>query len=259
MSTFKASYSKLRIHLVCPLQYKYLYIDGLWEMKKPRPHLSMGESVHRALGAFYKITDPEQRTLPILQKMLRAHWQRRGYKDENEERQWGIKALDMLGRYFDRMDPLAKPALIEEGFQVPFGDLKLTGRIDRADRLEDGTYELIDYKTGNPSQERDLQIACYTLGIQLKHKFDVTKFSYHMLAVDRAITVSVTPDSVASGLRRIKEIVDAIRNTERFQPTPNELCGWCDFTELCPVYESMGSGAEEPNWEQGNGELDCGP
>lgn len=219
-------------------------------MKKPRPHLSMGESIHRALGAFYRITEPSQRTHASLQRLLRRHWERRGYKDEEEEREWGIKALQIIEAYFGRADLLAMPALIEDQFRVRFEDLELVGRIDRVDQLEDGKYELIDYKTGHSVYERELQVASYSLGLQLKYKFDVIRFSYHFLASGKTTTISVTPDLVGEGLRRIKDIVAAIRSTKKFTATPNQLCGWCDFIELCPLYSERAPvvEAEEQDW-----------
>lgn len=219
-------------------------------MRKPRPHLSMGESVHRALGAFFKLTDPKDRTLASLQKLLRRHWDRKGYRDEEEEKKWGIKALEILERYFDQSDPLAMPVLTEEHFRVRFEDLELMGRIDRVDKLDERNYELIDYKTGRAAHERELQVASYSLGVQLRYKLDVIKFSYHFLSTGKIITIPVTPELVAEGLRRIKEIVAKIRNTRKFEPTPNQFCGWCDFTELCPFYSERAPVVEEeqPDW-----------
>jgi probable DNA repair protein len=44
---------------------------------------------------------------------------------------------------------------IERKVQIAIGDLSLSGRIDRMDRLEDGSHAIIDYKTGSRATPND--------------------------------------------------------------------------------------------------------
>ena len=59
------------------------------------------------------------------------------------------------------------PVWLERSFAFPIGPHQLRGRVDRVDRLPDGGYELIDYKTGDPGRVRstadDVQIALYRI------------------------------------------------------------------------------------------------
>ena len=45
----------------------------------------------------------------------------------------------------------------ERGFAFKLGDHHVRGRVDRVDRLPDGGYELIDYKTGRAKTEKQLR------------------------------------------------------------------------------------------------------
>ena len=60
----------------------------------------------------------------------------------------GRRRADSLPRAPDP-EP-AQPIWLEKQFQFKLGPHVLRGRVDRVDRLPDGGYELIDYKTGRP-------------------------------------------------------------------------------------------------------------
>ena len=55
----------------------------------------------------------------------------------------------------------------ERGFSFKLGPHLVRGRVDRVDELPDGSFELIDYKTGRPKSEDDLrddvQLSLYQL------------------------------------------------------------------------------------------------
>ena len=93
---------------------------------------------------------------------------RGGFGDSEEERQFRAKATQALVRYHDRFrDDDAEPVWFERSFQFKLGPHVLRGRVDRVDRLPDGGYELIDYKTGRPKKAADLredvQLALYSV------------------------------------------------------------------------------------------------
>ena len=90
-------------------------------------------------------------SLPELLGLLEAGWRRGGFGDSEEERQLRGKATHALLRYHERFqDEDAEPVWFERAFSFQLGPHLLRGRVDRVDRLPDGGYELIDYKTGRP-------------------------------------------------------------------------------------------------------------
>jgi probable DNA repair protein len=83
-----------------------------------------------------------------------------------------VKELELEGRFAEieaaRLAKLAgewlkverrredfRVAKVEESVEMEIGRLKLKGRIDRLDRLADGTHAVIDYKTGSRVTSRD--------------------------------------------------------------------------------------------------------
>ena len=91
-----------------------------------------------------------------------------GFGAGDEERQLRAKAEAALRRYEERRRTEdGEPVWFERSFTFRLGPHTLRGRVDRVDRLPDGGYELIDYKTGRPKSEAqlrdDVQLALYAL------------------------------------------------------------------------------------------------
>ena len=65
-------------------------------------------------------------------------------------------------------DEDGEPVWFERSFSFRIGPHLLRGRVDRVDRLPDGGYELIDYKTGRPKTaaqlREDVQLSLYAVG-----------------------------------------------------------------------------------------------
>jgi len=124
------------------------------------------------------------------------------------------------------------------------GVLRLSGRIDRIDRADDGLV-VIDYKTGGAedfgrrhktfNRGRRLQHALYTEAVE-RLLGDVARAEYHF-PTRRGETqvVSFEADSLRWGTR----IVNALLNLTAegwFHPTPDpDDCKGCDFREVCRV------------------------
>lgn len=93
-------------------------------------------------------------------------------------------------------DPARKPVLWEKWGEVAHRGVTLFGRIDRLDRLEDGTYAVVDYKTGSPPSGKQVEqgyaLQLGTLGLMVglggfaKEGIhgEATKFEYWSLAKD---------------------------------------------------------------------------
>lgn len=252
----KVSPYKLSIFQRCPLRYKFQYIDYLGDKyKKEWPHFIFGQAIHKALADFFRVP-PEGRALEGLKHLLRQHWlrqDRRVFKSAEEERMWGEKALEVLEIYYHSEDMSLRPEVIEERLEVPIADFILMGRIDRVDRLPDGGYELIDYKTGTyvPSREefdQDLQMSIYCLGLYHQRAIFASKLTAHYLQAGEKLTTTRSKEELDTAVEKIKEGIARIEGTERFKPRVNPFCSWCDYLEICSAKkqaELVAAGREE--------------
>ncbi len=168
---------------------------------------------------------------------------------------------------FERRDPARRPI----GFEVAFGTesdagealshpepvsvslgamgtLRLRGRIDRLDRLPDGTYEVVDYKTGAVRLNgkvnamfaggRQLQHALYALAaaeLFARHKqaVRISRSSYYFPTRrgqgDRLVR-PVDPERTAAVLRDLLALVEQ----GIFVPTTDAGdCHYCEYQRAC--------------------------
>ena len=129
----------------------------------------------------------------------------------------------------------------EKSFQFKLGAHTLRGRVDRVDRLPDGGYELIDYKTGRPKSaaqlREDVQLALYAVGAAEAWDVDAPRQSY-LYVLDDA-KVPLPTDEVDRGWisDTVFEVADGILG-QGFEPTPSyAACSMCDYRIACPAAE----------------------
>ena len=144
------SASDIETYRTCPLKYKFARVFRI--PSEPTMNQRFGILVHQVLERYHSSGG---RTLDELLGLLEAGWRRGGFGSSDEERQLRVKADTSLRRYHDRtLADDAEPVWFEKSFQFKLGAHTLRGRVDRVDRLPDGGYELIDYKTGRPEERR---------------------------------------------------------------------------------------------------------
>lgn len=204
----------------------------------------MGAHVHNALKDFYEQLPVEDRNFEQLEKILRRRWieNRRGFESREEEAKWGVKALNMLRLYVHRMDLSVTPVMLEDYYDMEIDEsLKLLGRIDRADQLEDGTLHVIDYKTGQykPEEVSELQLILYAMIVSAGEKKPVTKASYLYLQTMQWHTVEIEQEMAEAAVEEVQERVRQIKTEQQFAPQPNQYCNSCDFLSICPEREQI--------------------
>ena len=138
------SASDIDTYRICPLKYKFARVFRI--PQEPTIHQRFGIALHQVLERFHTTGGGD---LPALMELFEASWRRSGFGDSDDEQQFRDKAVAALERYWllDRQSE-SRPAWIERSFAFRLGPHLLRGRVDRVDRHPDGTYELIDYKTG---------------------------------------------------------------------------------------------------------------
>jgi DNA helicase II / ATP-dependent DNA helicase PcrA len=189
---------------------------------------------------------PEDETpspgLPELLGLLEAGWRRGGFGDSEEERQLRAKATQALVRYHDRFqEDEGEPVWFERSFQFKLGPHLLRGRVDRVDRLPDGSYELIDYKTGRPKTpaqlKDDVQLSLYAVGAREAWSLETAAQAYYYVLDDAKVPVDrdeIDRDWITETVTEVAEGILA----QGFEPTPSyAACSTCDFRIICPAAE----------------------
>jgi DNA helicase-2/ATP-dependent DNA helicase PcrA len=174
--------------------------------------------------------------------LLDAGWRRGGFGDTEEERQFRAKAVAALHRYHARTaSESAEPMWLEKGFQFKLGPHVLRGRVDRVDKLADGGYELIDYKTGRPRTaaqlREDVQLSLYAVGAREAWQLESSRQAYHYVLDDEKVRVpaeELDRDWITDTVMHVGEGI----LSQGFEPTPSfSACSMCDYRIACPAAE----------------------
>lgn len=232
------SYSKLQTFQICPLKYKFRYV---YQLPEPASHAaSFGSSLHNTLNAFYRAFPAKGHpTLEALQRAYASNWISAGYLSRAHHEARKAQGWTLLQTFFDSHEGAwTRPAYLEKAFKFPVGtDLIISGRIDRIDALPDGSYEVIDYKTGELKDDlkldKDLQLSIYALACEKTLKLPVSKLSLYFLIDNKKVSTTRTPEQLASTEAELLELSQALR-ASAFEATPSPYaCGFCDYRLLC--------------------------
>jgi DNA helicase-2/ATP-dependent DNA helicase PcrA len=231
------SASDIETYRTCPLKYKFARVFRI--PSEPTINQRFGIVVHQVLERYHSSGG---RSLDELLGLLDAGWRRGGFGTSEEERQLRIKADTSLRRYHDRtLTDDAEPMWFEKPFQFKLGAHTLRGRVDRVDRLPDGGYELIDYKTGRPKSATqlrgDVQLALYAVAAAEAWDLEASQQAYLYVLDDTKVplpSVDVDREWISD---TVFEVADGIIG-QGFEPTPSyAACSMCDYRIACPAAE----------------------
>lgn len=231
------SASDIETYRSCPLRYKFARVLRL--PADPTRNQRFGIALHQVLERYHAAGGGE---LSQLLELLEACWRRGGFGEGPEDRTLKEKAIDALRRYHERLaDEQATPLWFERSFAFKLDRHHVRGRVDRVDRLPDGSHELIDYKTGRPrTQEQlrqDVQLSLYALAARESWQLESSQQAYYYLLDDLKVPLPQDGPGPEWVKDTVLEVGEAIMQ-ERFDPTPSQsACSLCDYRIACPVAE----------------------
>lgn len=259
---FKISYSGISTYQQCPRKYQFVYVDKV--PTKPAPALFFGSVMHDCLEYLHrpddKQTDP--RTLAHLLDRLNQVWSPPKEFDEAVLEAGGYsrdRAELLLTEYFEKHVGLdegrsrepARALTVEKYFKAKLDEDVVSGLIDRIDKV-DGGYEVIDYKTNKKlppgyHYERDLQLPIYKWAAEEALGYSPVKrvsFFYVVPEINKKVTphvhydIEATKQTVRDVIADVKKDISAQKEGQNFEAKRNNLCNWCDFKEICPLYRA---------------------
>ena len=231
------SASDIDTYRICPLKYKFARVFRI--PQEPTIHQRFGIVLHQVLERFHAQGGG---SLDSLMELFEASWRRSGFGDSDDELQFRERAVAALESYWQRdRESDSEAVWFERSFAFKIGPHLLRGRVDRVDRHPDGTYELIDYKTGRAKTEQelreDVQLSVYQMGARESWG-----------ARDLGAELPLRPDRREGPVEHSEEELERVRATvaeiaggilkQRFEPTPSpEVCRFCDYRIICPAAE----------------------
>lgn len=246
------SHSRLATFEQCPLKYRYAYLDGV-KMKKDYVESFLGSRFHETMEHLYERVPDKTPSLEELTAFFNSMWDEKWHdkvifsnkeKDAGHYRSVGIRAI---ADYYRRYAPFDSGRVAGLEREVRFnldetGGHQLRCIIDRLMRRGDGVFELHDYKTSAslPVQDyldNDRQLALYEMAV--RDAWPDTReveLIWHYVAFDMEMRSRRTKEQLDKLRQNMIQLIDRIEATTEFPPHESELCKWCDFMPICPLF-----------------------
>jgi DNA helicase-2/ATP-dependent DNA helicase PcrA len=240
------SYSQIQTFDLCPLHYKLKYI-----LKIPTPQTasqSFGTSVHAVLRDYYQSwKNGNKISVNKIDKLLKDNWINEGYQNKSHEKKAFEKAKNVVTNYLkNNFDKTNLPLEIEYPFNFHLNNIRVGGRIDRIDNIDDKRIEIIDYKTGeNVPSEKDLkdnfQLTFYSLAVsEIKEKVlnkspENIILSLHYLEKEIKLSTVRTADQLEEAKIKIIQKADEMSKSD-FKCSRSIFCNTCEYRMLCSTF-----------------------
>ncbi len=246
------SYSRLSRFEQCARSFKFQYIDKL--PSDPGMPLRFGKVVHAALERLLREVIDQERSGPLDPNraitLFAEAWRAEGIAGLQEFAA-GVQIIREFVRaegIVDHRDVLA----VEEEFRLQVGRFEVLGFIDRVNRIDDETIEVVDYKTNRALFTRDeldgsLQMSLYELAVRRLWPWaKKVRLVFAMLRHGIRQTTSRTPEQLEAALAYVETLGRMTEEATDYPARVGGQCVWCDHRVHCDAYgKALAGGRKE--------------
>lgn len=224
----------------CPQLYYYRYVyrtpRGL-KIQIISPALALGTAIHDTIDQFMKL-DPGERKKSELDRIFDFVWEnvsgeKGGFTDSEQEAEAKVRGGEMIRRFWNNEEFRTKVAAPFPNFpKVDLGpDLILTGKLDWIEKEADGSFTIVDFKTGKNKERGDsYQLPIYTILVKKLMKTDEVQAKYWYLEEGAEMEDMKLPDleEALAKIRQKGEVMQMVRKTNSYQcQSGGESCWAC--------------------------------
>ena len=178
--------------------------------------------------------------LQDLLTLYQANFIEEGYDSPSHKAARYEQGVADLTRYFQEYQKhLGKPLMLEQSFKLNLGGVQLVGKIDRIEQSPDGSLAIIDYKSGTPKGQKDVdrneQLTLYALAAAQSLNLKPQKLGLYFLEPPSGLVATTRTDTQmeAAKVKIIEQIAEL--KASSFPPKPSDFaCKSCPFNRLCP-------------------------
>lgn len=252
------SFTQLAAFRKCPLQYKLAHIYRIPILGGYQK--SFGQSVHLAFQRLLELHRERSRVvqaslfetvqaqtvfgtgLRVTQEealaLLDEAWIDEWYETRERHDEYRDKGRAAVRRFCQAYaEHVPNIVEIEKAFTLVLGQHSIKGKIDRVDQLEDGTFMVVDYKTGSAkdtleSEDKE-QLYLYQIALE-ERGLVVGRLAYiYVLDWEMREVEPLTGKARETFLTKLETRMEDILHSD-YQPTPEPFtCRFCDFKHIC--------------------------
>lgn len=235
---FRITFTKLRTFDQCRKRYWFRYLSGRpYPEDVQTPALVVGKAVHRALKALCDTGDPRDgaSALDVYLRMPAHACAGPGtaaHDDAFELYERGCEAHASI-------DSAASWPELDTWVHSERRGVQVNARLDRADRLRSGAYQIVDWKTGRLDSEDDIdvQLDIGHLALRTSRKLpaaaDVIAVAWN-LRTGRRRERHLTRDDARATMDHMGRMAARLQATTEFEASPTGACRYCEWRAQCP-------------------------
>lgn len=191
---------------------------------------------------FFKVRVPPPPSLEELLHFYEQNWLVEGYESTEEEASYKSYSWEILAKFWEiHQADFKMPIAVERLFYIDIEGVKLTGYIDRVDKLDSGDLSIVDYKTDKGlftirDLERNLQLTLYQLATEQTWQLPIERLTLYHLRSNTSCSCGPRNETQLNEARhQVLEVAEGIAQ-QKFPAIENQNCP-CDFPEHCPYYK----------------------
>ncbi len=236
------SFSRLSRFESCPRSFAFQYVDKL--PSDPGMPLRFGKVVHAALERLVREVIEQEKTGPLDEEravaLFSESWAAEQLIGVHEfgEGVAIVRAFVRSQGIVDHRDVLA----VEKEFRLPAGPFTVLGFIDRVDRIDDETIEVVDYKTNRQLFTREevdtsLQLSLYEIAVRRLWPWaKKVRLTFAMLRHGVRMTTARTDEQLAAALTYVETLGRMTEAATDFPARVSGNCVYCDHRAHCSAY-----------------------
>lgn len=250
------SFTQLAAFRKCPLQYKFEHVYRI--PKFGTYQKSFGQSIHlvfQRILELQRLRKSEQTQPTLFQatttlasgllvtrdeafQLFEDAWIDEWYQDRAQHDTYKQEGRRAVERFYEEI-AREQPAIyeLEKDFTLVIGQHSIKGKIDRIDTCADGSFHIVDYKTGQAKEELTTedkeQLWLYQVALEGRGA-RVSRLTYEYVLHGVRKDVDVLKDEKKEAfMEALEERMDAIL-VSTFAPEPDaHVCKYCDFRFMC--------------------------
>ena len=237
------SASAIEIYEECPLRFK---LEREWNLPRDvSAALQYGAAMHRVLRTFYDAQRfGREISAAELQEQFRQDLASTGIADRYQYDLYLRQGIEQLQQFLGVASSTARPDVMETEyrFEMQIGSAKVTGRVDRVDRMGADEVAIVDYKTGKAKSQDDadesLQLSLYGLAAREAWGKHAQSLMFYNLENNAAVVTTRNGAELEEAKLRVEAVAGKIAAGE-FRANPGRHCGFCPYRNLCPATEKI--------------------
>ncbi len=239
--SYEFSASKIEAYEKCPRLFKFRHV--LEVPSRSADASRKGIAVHKVLEQIglrrmNGVDTSEEQALELLE----MHWEGDAFdsKKTSDENKEAAKEMiyAVMKRDSDAVEGSSTIVGVEKKFALELDEgLKFGGKMDRIDKAADGSYIVIDYKTGKAKDIRkiaeNIQMNMYAMGTESIYGRLPAKAMQLYVPDLKEVGFAIQKGQLDKQRSRIAEVAKAALRGE-FAPTPSaKACYRCDYLDIC--------------------------